>query len=157
MYALIGKQHVSRFEFSLTLATAYHECVLRHYDAFTAGGVVINTAPKIQALYQGILQIAEMNRKSHKDVNFVQQIEPYIYVYWTGAVIIGPTGIVNVTSPGSWVSIHIKQNFDFNVILYAFESAARIHLATLTGIYTSTVIQPPITTPWSGASLQTFP
>lgn len=154
--ALTGMTHVSRVQYSQIMASAYHESVLRHFDTLTAGGTVINTAPKLPALVQGFLSVCEMNMGQHQGVNWLSQIGTYIITYWTGAMIIGPTGTVTVASPGSWIGPPVVQNLDFNIILYTFEAAARIHIMSLTGIYVSSVV-PGVTSPWSGALLQTFP
>lgn len=153
--ALTGMQHVSRVQYSNQMSSAYHECVLRHLDTLTAGGTVINTAPKLPMLNQGFLAVCEQNMMTHQNVNWIQQIGQYIITYWTGASIVGPTGTVTVTSPGSWTGPPVVQNLDFNVILYTFEAAARIHIMSLTGIYVSSVV-PGVTSPWSGALLQTI-
>lgn len=157
--ALTGMQHVSRVQYSQKMSQAYHNCVLRHFETLTSGGTVVNTSANIPILFQGFLQVCEQNLQQHNNVNWVQQIGQFVIQYWTGALITGPTGFVNVTSPGTWTGVPVVQNFDFNIILYAFEAAARVHMASLTGIYTSTVviIPPPLTTPWSGALLQTTP
>lgn len=154
--ALTGMKHVSRIQYSQTMANAYHASVLRHFDTLTAGGTVINTSPKLAPLIQGFLQVCEQNMTHHKDVNWVQQIGPFIQQYWSGAIIIGPTGIVNVTSVGQWNAPSVKQNMDFNIILYSLEAACRVHITTLQGIYTSTVV-PNLVTPWAGGFLVTIP
>jgi hypothetical protein len=89
----------------------------------------------------------------YNNINWVQQIGKYITQYWAGAIIIGPTGIVNVTSTGTWKAPPVKQNYDFNIILWLFEATARIHIMTLVGTYTSTVL-PGVVSPWSGALFQ---
>ena len=155
--ALTGMQHVSRVQFSQKLATAYHNSILRHFETLTAGGTVINTAPAVTTLYNGFLVSCEQNMMQHNQVNWLQQIGQYVMLYWAGAIIIGPTGIVNVTGTGSWTAPPVVPNLDFNIILWTMEAACRIHLMTLTGIYTSTVTTPPLVTPWSGALLQTTP
>lgn len=154
--ALTGMTHVSRIQYSQTMANAYHASILRHFDTLTAGGVVINTAPKVPALIQGFLAVCEANMSQHNGVNWLQQISPHILTYWTGAVITGPTGVVTVTSPGSWTGPPVAPNLDFNVILYTLEAACRIHIMTLVGTYVSSVV-PGVTSPWSGALLQTIP
>lgn len=155
--ALTGQKHVSRTQFAARMSGAYHNCMLRHFDSMTAGGTAITIAAMQPILFQGFLTICEQNLNQHNGVNWAQQIGNYVIQYWTGAVIVGPIGIVNVTYPGSWIAPYVPQNLDFNLILYSIEAAARVHLATMLGIYTSTVTTPPVTTPWSGAMLQTFP
>jgi hypothetical protein len=155
--ALTGRKHVSREQYSQKLSQAYHNCVMRHFDTPTAGGTVINTAPKVPALYRGFLSICEQNLKHHKQINWIEQVGVHILQYWAGAFITGPTGFVSVTSVGSWSPIPIRQNYDFNLILRAFALTCRVHMMTLTGLYTSTVTVPPFTVPWSGGLLQTIP
>lgn len=154
--ALTGMQHVSRTQFANKFATAYHNSVMRHFDAMTAGGVVINTAPNVPMLSQGFLSICEQNMSQHNQINWIGQIGKYVKLYWTGGIITGPTGIVNITSPGGWMAPPVVQNYDFNIILWTFEATARVHIMSLIGIYTSTVV-PGVVTPWSGATLQTIP
>ena len=156
MMALTGMQHVSRVQYAQKFSTAYHNSVLRHFDTLTAGGVVISTAPLVPVLFQGFLATCEQNLHQHKNVNWCQQVGKYVQQYWVGAVITGPTGVVTVTGTGSWNAPPVIQNTDFNIILWTFELAARIHLMTLTGTYVSTVV-PGVTSPWSGAMLQTIP
>ena len=153
---LTGIPHVSEFQYAQTMATAYNNLVLRHFDSLTGMGVVINSTPKVPALLQGLLSVCQMNLSHQSQVNWLQQIAPHIITFWTGAIIIGPLGQVTVTSPGTWSAIPFVQNTNFNILLTTFEATARLHLMTLTGIYVSTVV-PGVTTPWSGALLQTFP
>ena len=155
--ALTGMTHVSREQFSQTIATAYHGSVMRHLDSVTGGGVVINTAPKLPMLTMGLISIANMNLASHsQSINWVQQVGKFIKLYWVGAMITGPTGMVVVSSTGVWTAPSVVPNTDFNILLWTFEAVALIHLMTLVGTYTSTVV-PGLTTPWSGATLLTIP
>ena len=153
---LTGQQHVSRMQFSQTIADAYHQAILLHFDSMSSGGKVVNTTPKVTPLYQGILSICEQNLHSQGDPNFLQQIGKFVKLYWVGAVITGPTGTVAVTSPGQWNGPYVKQNFDFQIILNTMIVAFRSHLMTLTGTYTSSVV-PGVTSSWSGALLKSTP
>lgn len=153
---LTGNQHVSKELFAKTISEAYHECVSLHFDSITAGGKLVNNAPKLLPLYNGILSICDANLKSHQDVDFLKQIGPYFVQYWSGLIIIGPTGTSSVLSPGSWTNIKVKQNFDFQIILNALIVACRTHIMTLQGQYVSSVV-PGVTSPWSGAMLQSLP
>ena len=155
MGALTGKQHISREQYSQVIATAYHNCILRHFDAMTGGGKVFGLEAKLQPLYEGVLQICNANLGGHSPVNFVQQLQLLIMQYWTGVWISGPTGIVALTSPGSFTSPYVGPNLDFRIILKVYGGCFRAHLATLTGVYTSTVV-PGLVTPWSGGFLQTI-
>jgi hypothetical protein len=149
---LTGQTHVSVEQFSQTIASAYHQAVMLHFETMTGGGKLTNTAPKLPALYNGILSVCNMNRMQHNEVNFLQQIGPHIQAYWAGAIIIGPTGTATVLSPGSWTGIYIKQNYNFYILLNAMISCFRIHIMSLTGTYVSSVV-PGVTSPWSGATL----
>lgn len=149
--------HVSKEQYAQKMSQAYHNSIARHFDTITGMGKPIGLEAKLPALYQGFLAICTANLAQHNQVNWVKQVGKFIKLYWVGAFIQGPTGFVNVLNVGQWVSVPVPANTDFNLILYAFESAARIHLMTMTGTYTSTVTTPPIVTPWSGAFLQTIP
>lgn len=153
--ALTGTPHVSKEQFAQKISSAYHNSVMRHFELMTGAGKPIGLEAKVPSLLQGILTVCNMNLAQHNPVNWVQQVGKFIQIYWAGAFIQGSIGFVNVLSVGSWISVPVPANTDFNLILYAFESAARIHLMTLTGTYTSTVTG--VVTPWSGASLQTIP
>lgn len=156
--ALTGMQHVSRIQFAQKLGTAYHSCVLRHFETLTAGGTVISTAPALAPLIQGFYATCEQNMTQHNQVDWISQVGKYILLYWAGAVIVGPTGIVNVLSTGTWVTVPVVPNTNFNIFMTTFITACRIHLTTMSGMYINTVIVPPIPPiPWTGALLQTTP
>lgn len=153
---LTGNQHVSKELFAQTISDAYHTCVSMHFETLTAGGVLVNNAPKLPVLYQQIESICTANLASHEDVDFLKQIGPFFISYWTGLAIAGPTGTVAVTSPGTWQNIKVVQNFDFQIILNALMISCRTHLTTLSGIYTSTVL-PGVVSPWAGSLLVALP
>lgn len=153
---LTGPQHISKELFAQTIADAYHQAVSLHFDSMTAGGKLINNAPKLPLLYQGILSMCTANLASHQDVDFLKQIGPFFVQYWIGLTIIGPTGTVIVTSPGQWNNIKVIQNQNFQIILNALIVSCRTHIMTLTGTYTSSVV-PGVVSPWSGALLQSLP
>lgn len=153
---LTGPQHISVQQFSQTITDAYHQCILLHFDSQTAGGRVINVDPKFPIFNQQMLQQCIANLNSQGEVNLLKQIGPMIQMYWTGAMIVGPTGTVTVTSPGSWVGINVPPNFDFNIMLNMMINEFRVHLTTLVGIYTSSTI-PGLVTGWSGTMLQCLP
>lgn len=158
MGVLTGIQHVSHTQFADVMSKSYHECVLRHFDALTAGGVVVGADAKLQPLKEGILSVCEANLGTHDDVNMLEQITPYIYEYWAGLAIIGPTGVVAITGTGNYIAPKCPQNFNFNIILNNYMLPSfRCHIATLVGVYTSTVILTPLLVlPWSGGFLQTI-
>lgn len=153
---LTGQQHVSKEQFAQTIASAYHQCVTLHFDTMTAGGKIVNNAPKLPILNQQILAVCTANLASHADVDFLKQIGPAFVSYWIGIVISGPTGVVTVLNPGQWNNIKVPPNTNFQIILNALMLACRTHLMTLQGQYVSTVA-PGIVSMWSGALLQSLP
>lgn len=153
---LTGNQHVSKELFAQTIANAYHECMSLHFDSITAGGKLINHSAKLPILNQQILSVCSANLQSHQDVDFLQQIGPAFVSYWSGLIIIGPTGTDTVLNPGSWTNIKVVQNFNFQIILNALIVACRTHIMTLSGTYISSVV-PGVTSPWSGGMFQSLP
>jgi len=156
MNVLTGPQHISREQFAQTIADAYHQAVTLHFDTMTAGGKLVNNAPKYPVLYQSILSDCTANNNSHQDIDFLKQLGVHIRTYWIGLIITGPTGVVTVTSTGSWMNIKVVQNYNFEIILNAMIVACRTHIMTLTGQYVSSVV-PGVVSPWSGAMLQSLP
>jgi len=153
---LTGNPHVTRELFAQTIADAYHTCVTLHFETVTAGGKIVNNAPKLPLLNQQILAICTANMASHQDVDFLKQIGPAFVTYWAGLVITGPTGVVTVLNPGQWNNIKVPPNYDFQIILNALMLSCRTHIMTLTGQYVSSVV-PGVTSPWSGAFLVSLP
>lgn len=156
MNVLTGPQHVSREQFARTIADAYHQAMTVSFDSMTAGGKLVNNAPKYQVFYQTILGHCNANMGTHQDVDLLKQIGPAVKAYWTGLMIVGPTGIVTINSTGSWTAPKVKQNFDFQIILNAMIASFRTHIMTVQGKYVSTVV-PGVSAPWSGALFQTMP
>jgi hypothetical protein len=153
---LTGKQHISETQFAQVIADAYHQCISLHFDTMTAGGKLVNNAPKLPLLQQQIQVWCTANLGSHQDVDFLKQIGPAFIQYWTGIIIVGPTGTVSVLNPGIWNNIKVVQNFDFQIILNALILSCRTHIMSLQGQYVSSVV-PGVTAPWSGALLQSLP
>jgi len=153
---LTGQQHISVPQFAQTISDAYHQAVSLHFDTMTAGGVLVNNAPKFPILNQQILAQCNANLASQSEVHLLNQIGPFIQSYWTGLIITGPTGVVTVLSPGTWVGVPVVQNFDFNIMLNMMMTCFRTHIMTLTGQYVSSVV-PGVVSPWSGALLQALP
>lgn len=154
---LTGNPHVTPELFAFTIADAYVTCMNLHFDSMTAGGVLTTMTPKLPLLQQQILMYCNLNRQSAADVDLLQQIGPAILSIWAGNVIVGPTGITTITSPGTWNNTKVPPNTNFQIILNALVMACRVHLTTLQGIYVSSVIVPPPTVPWTGALLQSLP
>jgi len=153
---LTGQQHISVPQFAQTISDAYHQAVSLHFDTMSGGGKLINNIPKFPILNQQILTQCNANLASQSEVHILNQIGPFIQSYWTGLVITGPTGVVTIISPGTWVGIPVVQNFDFNILLNMMITCFRTHIITLTGQYVSSVV-PGLTAPWSGALFQSLP
>ena len=153
---LTGNPHVTIDLFADTIAGAYHDCVSLHFDTLTGGGQLTNNQPKKPILSQQIKSFCEINRNTTNSVELLQQIGPAMVSYWVGLIITGPVGFVTITSPGTWSHIPTPPNTNFQIILNNFMLCARTHIMTLTGIYTSTTV-PGVTSPWSGALLQSLP
>lgn len=153
---LVGGTHISIPQFAQTIADAYHQAVSLHFDSMTAGGRIINNSPKFPILYQQILQQCQANNTQNNQIQFIQQLKPMIENYFVGLTILGPTGTVIITYPGNFIGLPITQNNNFNIMLDAMVMSFRTHIMTITGIYTSSII-PGVTSPWSGALLQSLP
>lgn len=153
---LTGNPHVTTQLFASTIANAYHSCMSLHFDTLTGGGVLVNNTPKLPALQSSILQYCELNRQSTADVDLLQQLGPSFITYHLGGLITGPTGNVVVSSGGTWSNVKTPPNTNFQIILTNLEMACRVHLTTLVGTYTSTVV-PGVVSPWSGALFVCMP
>lgn len=153
---LVGGTHISIPQFAQTIADAYHQAVSLHFDSMTAGGRIVNNSPKFPILYQQILQQCQANNTQNNQIQFIQQLAPYIINYWVGLSIIGPTGSVAVLNPGTFVGVPVVQNTNFNIMLDAMVMSFRTHIMTITGVYVSSVV-PGVTSPWSGTLLTCLP
>lgn len=153
---LVGNTHTSVPMFAQTIADAYHQAVTLHFDTMTAGGKLVNNSPKFPILYQQILQQCQVNIQQHNQIQLIQQLKGIIENYYVGLSILGPTGTVSITYPGNFIGVPVTQNNNFNIMLDAMVLSFRTHIATLQGIYTSSVV-PGVTAPWSGALLQSLP
>jgi len=80
--ALTGMPHISTLQFAQRMAMAYHNCVLRHFESMTGGGVVISTTPFVPMLVAGFIYISAQNATQHSQVNWLSQIGKYIKNYW---------------------------------------------------------------------------
>lgn len=158
MLALTGQPHVSTVQFAQTIATGYHQAVTLHFETMSGGGKIINNAPNVIPLYNGILSVCQANMNTHAPVQLLTQITPYITAYWsTGITIIGPLATINVISPGVYTGLPIVQNNNFSILVDTMIMCFRSHIATLVGICTYTTVIPPIVVPWSGATLISLP
>lgn len=153
---LTGNPHVTTQLFANTIASAYHECMMLHFDSLTAGGKLTNTAPKLPLLQQQILTFCEANRQNPNDLDLLQQIGPSFIQYHVGAIWVGPTGTNTVISPGTWTNIKTPANTNFQIILDNLITSCRVHLTTITTLYVSTVL-PGVTTTGTGALFQCMP
>lgn len=153
---LTGPQHVSVELFAQTITSGYHQAVSLHFDSMTAGGKIINNAPKLPVFYNQFLAQCNANLASHNEIHILNQMGPMILNYWSSLTIVGPTGTSQIISPGVWTGIPVIQNQDFQIILNAMITCFRVHITTLTGIYTSSIL-PGVTAPFSGVMLQSLP
>lgn len=153
--ALTGMQHVSRIQFAQTIANAYNGLVERSFETLTAGGIVVGAVAGLPGLTAGIYSITEKNLHQTKEVNFFTQIAPFIYQYWVGKTIVGPTGVVTITTTGNFKGPMIKQNFTFQIWITTFVAVVAVHIMSLQGMYVNNTTG--LTSPWSGALLITTP
>lgn len=151
----VYKQHDSLNKFPSSFAAAYNNLVMRHFDTLTGGGKLVRISAGRPILQQSIYAQLMINRKSPAEVNFFNQIAPFIKIYWAGQQIIGPTGIVTITYPGEFIGPYLKQNQNINIFINTLVGVISTHIMTLTGMYTNAYTG--ITTPWSGALLRTTP
>lgn len=148
-------QHVSRMQFAQVVGTAYNNLVLRHFETLTGGGIVVAAPVGLPGLIQGIYSITEQNLHQHNDVNFFDQIAPFIYTYWIGQTMPGSLGIATVTGTGNFSGPIPPKNFDAVIFVNILIGVVATHILTLTGTYLNYYTG--ATTPWSGGTLLTFP
>lgn len=153
--ALTGMQHVSRMQFAQVVGNAYNNLVLRCFETLSGGGQFLAAAGGVGALINGIHSITEQNLQQHNNIDFFNQIAPFIYTYWAGQPCIGPLGVVTVTSPGTFQGPIVPQNFDATIFINIFQGVVATHLLTLQGTYVNSITG--VTTPWSGVTLMTTP
>ena len=153
--ALTGYQHISRMQYSQVISSAYNNLILRCFETLTGGGIVVGASARLPLLYNGILSTCEMNLHQSNNVNFFNQISPYIYSYWAGQTIPGPLGLVTITGTGSFKGPIIAQNFNIQIFISIFCGVVATHILTLTGQYLNYVTG--VVSPWSGALLLTTP
>lgn len=153
--AKLNKTHTSKTKTAGILATAYTNLILRHFEVLTGGGVFSMSSTKTQPLKMQIQSVFMQNYTSHNRVNLWSQLSPGIMTFWTGQICMGTTGIVAVTSPGTFMGPPIPESNNPAIWIDMFSYVSAIHLKTLVGTYTNYVTG--ITVPWSGTLLQTFP
>lgn len=153
---LTGNPHVTPELFAFTIADAYVTCISMHFDSMSGMGVVTTFAPKLPLLQQQILMYCNLNRQSTADVDFLAQVGPAFVSMWSGEIILGPLGTTVVSSPGSWSSLKVMPNTNFQIILNALVISCRTHLMTLSGTYTSSVL-PGVVSVWNGSLLSCLP
>lgn len=149
-------KHLNKYKQSITLAKAYNTLVLNHFEPLTGGGKFVAGTLKVPLIAANFQAIFEFQRRSgFNKINIFKLLKPSINFYWTGMVCVGPAGIVTVTSPGVWKGPSIPPNTSMEMFMNIFSGVIRAHLLTLSGTYTN--IYTGITTPWSGATLQSLP
>ena len=153
---LTGPQHISTELCAQTITSGYHQAVSLHFDSMSAGGKIVNNAPKLPILYNQFLAQCKANLAQHNEIHILNQMGPMILNYWAGIIIQGPTGTSSVLNPGTWTGIPVVQNFDFQIILNAMITCFRTHIMTLQGQYVSSVL-PGVTSSWAGPMLQSLP
>lgn len=148
-------QHKDANKFPAAFATAYNNLVMRHFDTLTGGGKLVRISAGKPLLETSIKSIMMLNRVNSAEINWFNQIAPFIKLYWTAQQIIGPTGFVTITYPGEWIGPYIKQNNNINIFINTLVGVISTHIMTMVGTYTNAYTG--ITTPWSGALLRTTP
>ena len=145
------------------------------YDvAVKSGTDPLNKVPLLKGnpilMQESIIQFLEQTQKA-KVLTFLEVVGPAVIIYWIGAkmspfpppMIPAPGAIKNlvttsglVLSPGSWTPIKVPPNNNPEQFLNAFINSAKIHLTTVSGIYSVLAQYPPPAPPapgvikWSG-------
>lgn len=149
-------KHTDRFRQAITLARAYNNLVLQHYEPLTGGGKFIAGTIKVPLIAANFQAIFEAQRKTgFNKINIFKLLKPSIDFYWSGMVCIGSLGIVTVTSPGVFKGPAIPNNTDTEGFMDIFSAVIRAHLLTISGTYVNYYTG--ATTPWSGATLLSLP
>jgi len=148
--------HGDKIRGSRVMAQAYINLISRHMEIITGGGSVIGMPAGLPALQAGLQTIFLQSWTSQTTMQSQFNMwAPYIYTAWAGQMIVGPTGFVAVLNTGSWAGPPIPQNLDPRLWLDVLIAVITTHIISLSGTYTNYFTG--MTTPWSGALLQTFP
>jgi hypothetical protein len=155
--ATLYPPHSNKFKQAITMSRAYNNLVLNHVESVSGGGRFVSGALKIPLLIAGMQLVFEAQRRagSYKKINIFNLLGPVIKLYWTGQVCVGPTGTVIVTNTGVFKGPPIPNNKSVDGFMKIFMGVIRTHILTLTGTYTN--FYTGLTTPWTGALLQSLP
>jgi hypothetical protein len=135
------------------------------YDtAVKGGGDTINKIPIMKGnteLMENMLVMLLTQTQLSTTTTFLEVVGPAILAYWGGSQLaLIPTPIIpaigsiknistinaSVLSPGSWQSIPVIPNNNTSIFLDAFIMAAKVHLSTVSGIF-SVIAQYPFPAP----------
>ena len=145
------------------------------YDiAIKSGGDSLNKVPLVKGnkvlMQQTLVNLLKQTQTS-KVITFLEVVGPAVIVYWIGAQlsqvptpIIPPPGAVKnistitglVLNPGGWTINKVPPNNNPEQFLNAFINSAKIHLTTVSGLFTVIAQYPPPAPPapgviqWSG-------
>ena len=138
------------------IAKAYTNLILRHFETLTGAGQYYSAPTKTAILQSGLQTIFLQNLSA--ETNRVSQFNkggPYMKLFWAGAVIPGPLGIVTVTNTGTWKGPVMPENNDPTLWLRVLCGITATHLLSLSGTYLN--FYTGATSAWSGGLLLTFP
>lgn len=155
MASLIPR-HLNKFKQAITMARAYNNLVLNHVETISGGGRFVAGGLKIPLMIAGMQLVFEAQRRasSYAKINIFTLLAPVIKLYWMGQVCVGPTGTVIVTTTGVFKGPKIPNNSSTDGFMKLFMGVSRAHILTLSGTYTN--FYTGVTTPWSGALLQSL-
>ena len=139
------------------------------YDiAVKSGKDPLNGVPLMKGnpvlMQESIIQFLEQTQKA-KVLTFLEVVGPAIIIYWLGGKmspfpppkIPAPGSIKNIATtnglvlnPGSWTPIKVSPNNNPEQFLNAFINSAKLHLMTVSGIYTVVAQYPPPAPPAPG-------
>lgn len=139
------------------------------YDvAVKSGKDPINGVPLLKGnpvlMQEAIIKFLEQTQNS-KVLTFLEVVGPAVMIYWIGGkmsplpppVIPAPGSIKNISTtigvvlnPGSWMPVKVPPNNNPEQFLDAFIQSAKIHLTTVSGLYTVLAQYPPPAPPAPG-------
>lgn len=139
------------------------------YDtAIKSGKDPINGVPMIKGnpilMQESIIQFLEQTQKA-KVLTFLEVVGPAVIIYWIGGkmslfpppMIPAPGSIKNIVTttgivlkPGNWTSTKVPPNNNPEQFLNSFINSAKIHLTTVSGIYSVIAQYPPPAPPAPG-------
>lgn len=138
------------------------------YDtAVKSGKEIVNPIPIARGntiVMEEQLKLLLKQTQLSKSTTLLQIIGPCIIAYWTGAtmqpippIIPAPGAIKNIAlingvvlNPGVWTPIVVPPNNNSSIFLNAFIASAKIHLTTVSGLYTVLAQYPPPAPPAPG-------